>query len=86
MASTKPTSMTLTYVNLGAADPVALANFYAQLFGWRLEPEGSQFVLVNDPAGGVGVACQYEHDYVRPTWPAGRPRRSADAAASGDPC
>ena len=62
--------MTLTHVNLGASDPEALAGFYARLLGWRLEPEGPQFVLVDNPAGGVGVACQYERDHVRPTWPA----------------
>ena len=63
--------MTLTHVNLGASDPVALADFYARLFGWLVERDGPQFVLVNNPAGGVGVACQYERDHVRPTWPAG---------------
>ncbi len=63
--------MRLTYVNLGASDPVTLAEFYARLFGWRVEPEGPQFVLVHDPGGGVGVVCQYERDHVRPLWPAG---------------
>lgn len=63
-------ALTLTHVNLGASNPLALAGFYAQLLGWRVDAEGPQFVLVTDPAGGVGVACQYEHDHVRPTWPA----------------
>jgi predicted enzyme related to lactoylglutathione lyase len=65
-------TMTLTHVNLGASDPVALATFYARLFDWRVEPEGQQFVVVNDPAGGVGISCQYEQHHVRPTWPAAR--------------
>jgi catechol 2,3-dioxygenase-like lactoylglutathione lyase family enzyme len=63
-------SFTVTHVNLGAADPLRLGRFYAQLFGWRLEREDPLFVVVTDPAGGVGVSCQYEQHHVPPTWPA----------------
>jgi catechol 2,3-dioxygenase-like lactoylglutathione lyase family enzyme len=62
-------TLTLTHVNLGAPDPLLLARFYADLFGWRLDRAEDGFVVVRDPAGGVGVACQYERDHVRPVWP-----------------
>jgi catechol 2,3-dioxygenase-like lactoylglutathione lyase family enzyme len=61
----------LTYVNLGTDDPAGLARFYARLFGWRVDPADGEFQVVEDPAGGVGVSCQYEAHHVRPTWPAG---------------
>lgn len=62
-------TFTLTHVNLGAAEPLQLARFYAELFGWRIEREDPGFVVVTDPAGGVGVSCQYEAAHERPTWP-----------------
>ena len=64
-------TLTLTHVNLGAPDPVLLGRFYARLFGWPIEREDSGFVVVRDPAGGVGVSCQLEGDHQRPVWPAG---------------
>ena len=61
--------LTLTHVNLGAADPVQLAEFYARLFGWRVEQDGPTFVVVSDPSGGVGMTCQYEQYHRAPLWP-----------------
>ncbi|HEU5267023.1 MAG TPA: VOC family protein [Jatrophihabitans sp.] len=64
-------NLRLTHVNLGTDDPARLARFYAQLFGWRIERADPEFQVVDDPAGGVGVSCQYEADHARPVWPAG---------------
>ena len=61
----------LTTVNIGAPDPAALARFYERLLGWRIGHEEPGFVIVRDPAGGVGVSCQLEEQHVAPVWPAG---------------
>jgi predicted enzyme related to lactoylglutathione lyase len=64
-------SFTLTYVNLGAPDPRLLASFYARLLDWPVERDDPGFVLVRNPAGGVGLACQQEIHHQPPMWPAG---------------
>jgi predicted enzyme related to lactoylglutathione lyase len=64
-----PGRPTLTTVNLSAGDPHALARFYAALLGWSVSVEEEHWVLVRDPAGGVGVSCQREDPYQRPVWP-----------------
>lgn len=61
----------LTTVNLSAPDPVALARFYARLLGWPITTEEPDWVVLRDPDGGVGLSCQTEPAYARPTWPAG---------------
>ena len=63
---------TLTTVNLSAADPGELARFYGQLLGWKIAVEEADWVLLRDPEGGVGLACQLEEFYTSPVWPAGR--------------
>jgi catechol 2,3-dioxygenase-like lactoylglutathione lyase family enzyme len=63
--------LTLTTVNISASDPGALARFYQRLLGWEIKAEEPNWVLLRDPAGGVGLAFQTETDYARPTWPAG---------------
>jgi len=71
--SNSPT-LTLTTVTLGGADPVALARFYARLLGWQFETDAADatWLAVRNPAGGVGLAFQYEEFHARPVWP-GRP-------------
>jgi catechol 2,3-dioxygenase-like lactoylglutathione lyase family enzyme len=64
------TALVLTTVNVSAPDPVALARFYSRLLGWPVKAEEPNWAVVRDPAGGVGVACQTEEHYRRPTWPA----------------
>jgi catechol 2,3-dioxygenase-like lactoylglutathione lyase family enzyme len=64
--------LTLTTVNLGAADPRALARFYERLLGWRIETGDEYWLAMRNPAGGVGLAFQYEEFHARPVWP-GRP-------------
>ncbi|MFL6162645.1 MAG: VOC family protein [Jatrophihabitantaceae bacterium] len=69
-------ALTLTTVNLGAADPPALARFYQRLLGWRPDPRDEDgdhsWIVMRNPAGGVGLAFQYEEFHSRPVWP-GRP-------------
>jgi predicted enzyme related to lactoylglutathione lyase len=67
-----PHGITLTTVNLGAPDPIALARFYERLLGWAVD-EGSAdrtWAVVRPPGGGVAVSCQLEEAYVPPVWPA----------------
>ena len=64
--------LTLTTVNIGAPDPVALARFYEQLLGWDIAVEEKHWVLlVQDLAGGVRLSFQHEPYYRPPVWPAG---------------
>jgi catechol 2,3-dioxygenase-like lactoylglutathione lyase family enzyme len=66
--------LTLTTVTLGASDPVALARFYERLLGWQIEADTAEdtWLAVRNPAGGVGLAFQYEEFHAAPVWP-GRP-------------
>jgi catechol 2,3-dioxygenase-like lactoylglutathione lyase family enzyme len=61
---------TLTFVNLNAPDPHALARFYQHLLGWKITSEQADDVVLGPPGGGVGLSFQRETEYVRPTWPA----------------
>jgi predicted enzyme related to lactoylglutathione lyase len=63
--------LTLTTVNIGAPDPGALARFYEKLLGWQIAREEPDFIVMRNPAGGVGVSFQLEDQHVRPVWPAG---------------
>jgi len=64
-------SLTLTTVNISAPDPGVLAHFYRDLLGWPVAAEEPGWVLLRDPAGGVGISVQSETHYTRPVWPAG---------------
>lgn len=75
-----PGGPTLTTINISAPSPGALARFYSRLLGWPIAVEEPDWVLLRDPAGGVGIAVQTETDYQRPTWPA---TAGAHAAACG---
>ena len=77
-------SLTLTTVNVGTPDPIGLARFYERLLGWPIAHEEPGFVIVRDPAGGVGVSFQLEEGHVPPSL-ARSARRPADAAAPRDP-
>ena len=54
---------------LGAPDPRALANFYAQLLGWNFTANEPGWVTLRPPTGGTGLSFQEEADYSRPVWP-----------------
>lgn len=62
---------------LDAADPIALADFYAQLLGWVIEeregprpgePPESGWAKLRAP-DGKKLEIQWEPNYVAPTWP-----------------
>lgn len=63
------TGLTLTTINLGAPDPVALGHFYQQLLGWDVVAEEPDWVLLRPSSGGVGLSVQLETVYTPPTWP-----------------
>ena len=53
-------------------DPRGLADFYARLLGWSVDPDNSEddWVTITGP-GSVPMAFQLAPDLVRPTWPDG---------------
>ena len=61
----------LTGVVLDTPDPVALGAFYARLLGWSYRTQEPGWVMLRDPAGGVGLSFQRADRYVAPVWPAG---------------
>ena len=64
--------LALTTVTLGTPDPATLAHFYADLLGWTaIGEEEPEWVALRNPAGGIGLAFQFEPDHVPPRWPAG---------------
>src|SRR5262245_22788157 len=62
--------MKLTGTVLDAPDPRALAEFYRQILGWVVVADEPNWVKLNAPEGGPGLAFQTEGAYVRPVWPA----------------
>jgi hypothetical protein len=57
-------------VVLEAADPLALARFYAALMGWQIVKEGPEFVGVAPMGTHVEyLAFQRSPGYEPPTWP-----------------
>lgn len=56
-------------VALDTKDPVGLANFYATVTGWEIEPyEIADWVQLRAD-GGVTIACQLAPEHVPPQWP-----------------
>lgn len=68
----------LATVCLDCVDAHELARFYGRLLGWPVALAESDWVLLRDPGGGVGLSFQAEADFVAPVWPEeeGRPRKS----------
>jgi predicted enzyme related to lactoylglutathione lyase len=63
-------SITWTRVTLDCFDAEALAMFYADVFGWEINArDGTGWVQVRDPSGGVGLNFQADDAYEPPTWP-----------------
>lgn len=67
----------LTTVCIDCADAEELAGFYARLLGWEVAARdtpatrkgGAGWVLLRNPAGGVGLSFQAEEWYQPPVWP-----------------
>ena len=54
---------------LDAPDARALAEFYRRLLAWEIEQDGTDWVVLRDPAGGGRLSFQTEPEYRAPTWP-----------------
>lgn len=65
-----PHNTTLTAVTLNSPDPSALARFYERLLGWSISVDRDGWVVLPNPAAGIGLSFQREDIYVRPVWPA----------------
>jgi predicted enzyme related to lactoylglutathione lyase len=57
-------------VVLDAPEALALARFYSQLLGWRIDDESTeQDAAVAPPEGVAYLGFQTSPEYERPTWP-----------------
>lgn len=76
MSDTRP-FLQWTTVNMDCPDARAMADFYGRLFGWTVTYDDGNFLLMRDPAGGVGVSFQEVVGYEPPAWPeeAGRQQK-----------
>lgn len=61
-----------------AADPIALAGFYARLLGWSVvavegpgtdQPDAPPWAMVRSPDGRLKIEVQWEPNYRPPVWP-----------------
>jgi hypothetical protein len=57
-------------VAIDCPDPVALAEFYAQLLDTTAFPPEGDWVFLDPPTGGPHIGFQRAADFVAPTWPA----------------
>lgn len=68
MDATRP--ITWTTVTLDCSDAEALGAFYSRLLGWDINArDGTGWVQLRDPNGGVGINLQAEDWYKPPVWP-----------------
>jgi uncharacterized glyoxalase superfamily protein PhnB len=56
-------------VVLDCLNPGALADFYADLLGWKKGYVTDDFVIIGSEASNVDIGFQRNLDYVRPAWP-----------------
>lgn len=54
---------------LDAPDPRALAEFYAEILGWRIEKDEPDWVTVSPGDGVAYLGFQLSPEYVEPVWP-----------------
>ncbi len=54
---------------LDAPDAPALARFYADLLGWRIDKEEPDWATVAPPDGVAYLGFQTSPEYVPPVWP-----------------
>jgi catechol 2,3-dioxygenase-like lactoylglutathione lyase family enzyme len=62
-------SISFRTVCLDCADAHEMARFYGGLLGWESTVTEDDWILMRDPAGGVGLSFQAEAAYVEPVWP-----------------
>ncbi|GAB1641983.1 VOC family protein [Krasilnikovia sp. MM14-A1259] len=58
---------TLAMINLDAADPAALASFYAQLLGWEVVHSADDYAMISD--GTTSIGWGRVPGYTAPGWP-----------------
>jgi catechol 2,3-dioxygenase-like lactoylglutathione lyase family enzyme len=64
-----PANARVTGVTLNSPNPPELAAFYARLLGWEINEDQGGWVVLPNPAGGIGLAFHIEDEYQRPVWP-----------------
>lgn len=62
-------SFRLQTICIDCADAHEMADFYGQLLGWDATITEPNWVLMQDPRGGLGLSFQAESRYRPPTWP-----------------
>ena len=78
-----PVTPTLRQVVLDAVDTRTLAEFYRALFGWAYRPgdepprdggpDDTGWLVLRNPAGGIGLSFQQVDQLPTPSWPANAP-------------
>jgi hypothetical protein len=66
-----PPTLTLTTINIGANDPLALAHFYQRLLDYDIVVEEPGWITMRPRGAGLPLAFQHETGYARPVRPAG---------------
>lgn len=59
----------LRTVILECTDIPQLLNFYSQLLSWPVVFKEDTFVRIESEDTGMGIAFQYDEDYIPPAWP-----------------
>jgi catechol 2,3-dioxygenase-like lactoylglutathione lyase family enzyme len=67
----RPPRLRLTNTVLGSREPRALGRFYSRLLGWPIRTDEPDWVTLQTPDDGPGLAFQLETEHVRPVWPSG---------------
>lgn len=62
-------SVTLKTVILECKDMKQLVDFYSGFLNWPVVYEEEEFIRIQSPESGVGIAVQYAEDYIPPVWP-----------------
>ncbi|GAA4894909.1 hypothetical protein LX16_1603 [Stackebrandtia albiflava] len=62
--------MRVPTITLDAPRAVELARFYQRLLGYEMVVDEGDWVMLKDPAGGVGLSFQSEEHFTAPVWPA----------------
>ena len=62
----------LQSVVLDCKQPAELAKFYMCLLGGEIVYEIESFVSIAVPGEAISISCQFDEDYIPPTWPESR--------------
>lgn len=61
--------VTLETVILECKDMEQLISFYSGFLGWPVVFRQEEFIRIQSPENGMGIAVQYAEDYIPPVWP-----------------